>query len=111
MAVRNISMLFSASDFYSYTNFQSAAEAYRYRLAQEMNVLQMKYISNKKQGANDKPYSISRSHWQSFPDFKYRHLAAAAVFENAVVPLLALAVWGLLSFLMIVFTAKKAKAI
>ena len=111
MAVRNISMLFSASDFYSYTNFQSAAEAYRYRLAQEMNVLQMKYISNKKQGANDKPYSISRSHWQSFPDFKYRHLAAATVFENAVVPLLALAAWGLLSFLMIVFTAKKAKAI
>jgi len=110
-AIKNISMLFSATDFYSYINFQNAAEAYRYGLAKEMNVLQMKYISNKKQGESDKPYSISRSHWQSFPDFEYRQLNAAAVFRNAVVPLAALAIWCLLSFLLIVLTAKKAKAI
>ena len=48
MMVKHNSMAMAGSDFESYINFQQQAEAYRYSLAQRMNELQTKYISNAK---------------------------------------------------------------
>ncbi|TDH18397.1 DUF3526 domain-containing protein [Segetibacter sp. 3557_3] len=110
-AIKVISSVFSGTDFYSYTNFQSAAERYRYRLAQEMNALQIKLIPNTKPRDNEQPFSISRDHWQAFPDFENSHVQRGVLFQNAAAALAALALWSTLTILIILRSAKKAKAI
>lgn len=111
ISFKNISMAFSGTDFAAYRHFQQQAETYRYELAQTMNVLQMKYISNKKLSSTDKPYSIDKSHWTSFPDFKYHYLPVSAIIKQQWVALFALAVWLGLSVFLINYIAGKAKVI
>lgn len=111
ISFKNIAMAFSGTDFAAYRHFQQQAETYRYDLAQTMNVLQMKYISNKKLSSADKPYSIDKSHWTSFPDFKYQYQSVNAVVKQQWVALVALVVWLLMSFLLINYIAVKAKVI
>ncbi len=108
---KNITMAFSGTDFSAYRSFQQQAETYRYDLAQTMNLLQMKYISNKKLSTTDKPYSIDKSHWTSFPDFSYRYQSFDEIIKQQWVALVALAAWLLLSVFFIHFTAAKAKVI
>lgn len=111
IAQKNISMAFAGTDFSAAINFQAQAEAYRYRLAQEMNNLQIELISNSQPGAGEKPHSISRDHWTSFPDFHYRFLKADRIFSTEMISLLALLCWVVLSILIIHLVARKAKAI
>jgi ABC-2 type transport system permease protein len=108
---KNITMAFSGTDFAAYRNFQQQAEAYRYDLAQTMNILQMKYISNKKLSSTDKPYSIDKTHWTSFPDFRYRYQPVNIIFQQQWVALIALVAWLLMSVFLIHFIAGKAKVI
>lgn len=108
---KNIAMAFSGTDFTAYRHFQQQAETYRYHLAQTMNELQIKYISNKKPGGTDNPYSIDKSHWTSFPDFIYKYQAVSTVIKQQWVALAALAVWLLMSLLLINYIAVKAKVI
>jgi ABC-2 type transport system permease protein len=89
-------MALTGSDFASYKDFQEQAENFRYGLAQKMNTLQIQYISNAKLGDHDKPYSISRQHWQELPDFKYRFKKSGAVFKNEALSIAALFFWILL---------------
>ncbi len=69
VAVKRLSVALSGTDFDSYAAFQQQAEDYRYHLAQEMNELQMEFISNTRPGPDDQPQLISRDHWEEFPDF------------------------------------------
>lgn len=111
ISFKNITMAFSGTDFAAYRHFQQQAETYRYKLAQTMNVLQMKYISNKKLSSTDKPYSIDKTHWTSFPDFTYQYQSVNTVIKQQGVALTALAVWLVMSVLLINYTAAKAKVI
>jgi ABC-2 type transport system permease protein len=111
ISFKNITMAFSGTDFAAYRYFQQQAETYRYDLAQTMNVLQMKYISNKKLSSTDKPYSIDKSHWTSFPDFKYQYQPVSVIIKQQWVALMALAVWLVMSVLFINYIAVKAKVI
>jgi ABC-2 type transport system permease protein len=111
ISFKNITMAFSGTDFAAYRHFQQQAETYRYKLAQTMNVLQMKYISNKKLSSTDKPYSIDKTHWTSFPDFKYQYQSVNTVIKQQWVALTALSVWLVMSLLLINYTAAKAKVI
>ncbi|OQP62208.1 ABC transporter permease [Niastella populi] len=108
---KNITMAFSGTGFSAFLSFQQQAEKYRYDLAQTMNVLQMKYISNKKLSSTDKPYSIDKSHWTSFPDFRHRYQSVNEIIQQQWVALVALAAWLLLSVILIHFTAAKATVI
>lgn len=110
-AVKNISMALAGTDFESYVTFQKETEDYRYQLAQTMNELQIKLISNRKPGPNDKPYSISRDHWKNFPDFKPRFNGIAAALRSEVWSVISLSGWSVLSILLISRVAKNAKAI
>jgi ABC-2 type transport system permease protein len=110
-AIRNISMALSGTDFESYVSFQQEAESYRYQLAQAMNELQMKFISNEKPGPNDKPYIISQKHWKEFPDFKPQHQSIGAALRNELGSILSLALWTIVSVALIIRLSKKAKAI
>jgi ABC-2 type transport system permease protein len=110
-AVRNFSMALCGTDFNAYILFQLQAEAYRYRLAQHMNDLQIKLISNKKLGDHDKPYSISSAYWKAFPDFKYKPLSQARVIKNEMLSLAALLFWMALLIMIVIILSKKLKAI
>jgi ABC-2 type transport system permease protein len=110
-ALRNISMAVSGTDFNAYTRFQEQAEDYRYRLAQHMNDLQIKLISNRKPGDHDKPYSISRAHWKAFPDFKYKGISLGMAIKGEMPSLAALLWWIILLAIIVTILSKKLKAI
>ena len=111
MAIKNVSMAFSGTDFGAYTRFQKEAEAYRYRLAQHMNDLQMKLISNKKLADTAKPYSISKAYWAAFPDFSYKPLSQKEVMKNEIISIIALVFWIAVLLIIINRLSKKLKAI
>lgn len=104
-ALRNISMALSGTDFNSYTRFQQQAEDYRYKLAQHMNELQIKLISNAH------PNNISRAYWKSFPDFKYESKGTATVIKTELLCLEALVSWTVLLAVIAIILSKKLKAI
>jgi ABC-2 type transport system permease protein len=110
-AIRNISMALSGTDFESYVAFQQEAEEYRYQLAQAMNELQMKFISNQKLGPDEKPYTISHEHWKELPDFKPKNPGIGVALRHAGTSILALLLWGALSIVFIILLSRKAKAI
>ncbi|MCW3484260.1 ABC transporter permease [Chitinophaga nivalis] len=93
LAIRYLSMALTAADFDTYADFQDQAEAYRYQLAQQMNKLQMKYISNATPGDTDKPATISHTHWASMPDFQYHFKPVAAVVRTQAATIGALLCW------------------
>ncbi|RYD83231.1 MAG: DUF3526 domain-containing protein [Sphingobacteriales bacterium] len=109
--IKNISMAFSGTDFGAYRSFQEQAENYRYHLAQSMNALQMKYISNYKPGPNDKPQIIEKEHWSAFPDFEYKYQDVSIVLQQQLPALVAMLLWLVFSYVLIYYTSKKAKAI
>lgn len=111
IAVKNISMTLSGTDFGSYVAFQKQAEAYRYQLAQEMNELQMELISNKKPGPDDLPQIISQDHWKAFPDFQHQLISPRSALRSESLSIIALLAWSIVSVGLIIYLSKKAKAI
>lgn len=110
IALKNLSMSLTGTDFESYTDFQQQAEAYRYQLAQRMNELQMKYISNKKPGPEDHPYVISREHWKELPDFHYRFPSFTAIARQQSIAWVSLICWLFFLAIGIKFLSNKLKA-
>ncbi len=110
-AIRHLSMSLSGTDFESYISFQNQAEGYRYTLAQEMNELQMKFISNAKPAPGDKPITISNEHWKEFPDFKHQFVDTGTSLQNESLSIAALICWSIVSLTLILYLSKKAKAV
>lgn len=110
-AIRGLSMALTGTDFRSYISFQQQAETYRYHLAQEMNELQMKYISNSPPAPTDKPHTISREHWREFPDFSHQFVPAGAALSDEGMSIFALIMWSAGSVALVFYLSKKAKAI
>lgn len=93
LAIKQLSMALSGTDYITYADFQEQAEQYRYKMAQHMNALQVRYIPNKKLGPNDKPYAIDKTNWTSLPDFTYKPMSVGAILTHAWRSVLALFVW------------------
>ncbi|MBZ4034976.1 DUF3526 domain-containing protein [Flavobacterium sp. 17A] len=111
IAMKNLSMGLSNTDYESYIDFQKQAEEYRYKMAQKMNALQIKYISNKKPSAGEKPYSISKEHWADLEDFHYEAKPIAIVLKNEIISIISIILWITLLFILIRIAAQKLKAI
>lgn len=109
-AIKNLSMAMSGTDFESYVSFGAQAEQFRYQLAQHMNELQIKLVSNKKLAPTDKPYTISRAYWKAFPDFEYRRLTGAEAAGTELLSLAALLCWAALLAGAVNILSKKLKA-
>ncbi|GGE96143.1 ABC transporter permease [Flavobacterium limi] len=107
IAMKNLSMALSNTDYDSYIDFQKQAETYRYDMAQKMNALQIKYISNKK----DKPAVIDKDHWAEVQEFHYEPKGVLSVLKNEMVSVISLFLWIILLFILIRFASKKLKAI
>jgi len=110
IAIKNISMALSGTDFYAFRNFQIQSEAYRYKLAKTMNELQIKFISNTNKSSADKGSVISQQHWKDFPDFQHEHLCITKVICNEKLSFLALLLWLIGLWLLINYTTKNLKA-
>lgn len=96
MAVKRVSMALAGSDYTTYDHFREQAEAYRYGLAQKMNDLQIKLISNVRgKRVHGKPDILNKSHWSQFPDFNHRFLHFSQNLAQEYISLLALLVWVL----------------
>ena len=101
----------SNTDYDSYIDFQKQAEAYRYNMAQKMNALQVKYISNVKPGPNDKPLTIGKEHWADIAEFHYRPKEITDVLKSEIASVISIFLWIMLLFVFIRIAAKNLKAI
>jgi len=111
LAIKNISMVLSGTDFGSYQIFKKEAENYRYQLAQTMNDLQIEHISNYTSSSADKKAVISQQHWKDFPTFQHRFLTKNEMFESIKYSLLALMIWFFVLILSALFLTKNLKAL
>ena len=109
--MKNLSMGLSNTDYDSYINFQKQAEAYRYDMAQKMNGLQIKYISNKKPRPNEKPLAIGKEHWADVKEFHYEPKRILDVLKNEIISIISIILWISLLFILIKIAAKNLKAI
>ncbi|MCY0970748.1 ABC transporter permease [Chryseobacterium wangxinyae] len=111
MAIKNLSMTASGTDYFAYQQFQDQAEKYRYKLAQQMNTLQIKNISNIKPKPGEKQAMVSNENWKKFPDFQYQFTSLKESLSNQLLPLMAIIFWFLVCILMIELSAKNLKLI
>ncbi|PXY41137.1 ABC transporter permease [Flavobacterium cheongpyeongense] len=107
IAMKNLSMALSNTDYDSYIDFQKKAESYRYDMAQKMNALQIKYISNQK----DKPAVIDKNHWAEVQEFHYEPKGVLSVLKNEIASVISLFSWIILLFILIRLASKNLKAI
>ncbi|MBO9658943.1 MAG: DUF3526 domain-containing protein, partial [Chitinophagaceae bacterium] len=110
-AQRNLSMGLSGTDFNTYSWFQQQAEDYRYQLAQQMNELQIKLISNRRPAQNEAPHSISRDHWKAFPDFVYQRPSLGKVLNDELLSVAALLLWAVMLVALVIVISEKLKAV
>lgn len=96
--VKNNSMALAASDFETYTSFQEQAEAYRYKLAQQMNDLQIALVANTAPKEGSHLLHIDKKHWNELEDFQYKFMSTSTVIKNERITLLAMLSWLVLSF-------------
>ncbi|MFD2939404.1 ABC transporter permease [Flavobacterium notoginsengisoli] len=111
IAIKNLSMGLSNTDYESYIDFQKQAEDYRYAMAQKMNALQIKYISNKKPGPNDKPLTIGKEHWADVEEFHYEPEKIGTVLKNEIVSIISILLWIAVLFILIRIASHQLKAI
>lgn len=107
IAIKNVSMGLSNTDYDSYIDFQKQAEAYRYTMAQKMNRLQIKHISNDK----SKPDAIDKSHWADIQEFHYEPKGIWDVLKSEVISIISIILWMGLLFIFIKIAIKNLKAI
>ena len=111
IAIKNLSMGLSNTDYESYIDFQKQAEDYRYAMAQKMNALQIKYISNKKPGPNDKPLTIGKEHWADVEEFHYDPKEIGTVLKNEIISIISIVLWIAVLLILIRIASQKLKAI
>lgn len=110
LAMRNLSMALAGTDYAGYVDFQRQAETYRYAMAQQLNALQIRYISNVKPKPTEKDHSISNTYWQTIPDFHYQARPVSAVFVSEGLSMLAVLFWALVLLSMFRFLTKTLTA-
>jgi ABC-2 type transport system permease protein len=98
LAIKNISMALSGTDFYAFNDFQTQAEKFRYQLAQTMNELQINHIGNKVKNSADKKAKLDRQEWLNIPDFKHKFLSIKSAFDTEKISFVALLFWVMLLF-------------
>jgi len=101
LAIKNLSMSLSGTDFDTYVNFLLQIEKYRYEQSQYMNDLQMKFISNKAKSSEGKVHVVGSEYWKSVPKFNYEYVTIRETIKKQILAIVALLTWLLLTILFI----------
>lgn len=101
LAIKNLSMSLSGTDFDTYANFLSQTENYRYKQSQYMNDLQMKFISNKAKSSEGKVHVVNKENWKALPTFNYEFISVNKTIISQLLALVTLFVWLLLTLVFI----------
>ena len=101
LAIKNVSMSFSGTDFNTYVNFLAQTEEYRYKQSQYMNKLQMKFIGNEETSSEGKVNVIDKSYWKSAPQFNYEFISVYQTVKTQLLAIITLVFWFLLTLLFI----------
>lgn len=111
IALAQLSMAAAATDLAAHLQFISQAEAYRYRMVQDLNQLQADAVSyaddTAKDAGADQRKRIDRHHWQAIPRFDFRPRPAAAVLGDMLPRLLVLLGWFAASLLLLAASARR----
>lgn len=78
LALRGLSAVLCGTDFRASVQFEREAEAYRYRLVQQLNELHIHEVKYE----NDKAQRLSAHHWEEFEPFRYQRPALGQDFEQ-----------------------------
>jgi len=111
LAIKNVSMSFSGTDFDTYVSFLSQTEDYRYKQSQYMNELQMKFISNKATSSEGKINVIDKSYWKSTPKFNYEYISVYKTIQKQLSAIITLIVWLVLTLLFMTKFSNRFKII
>ncbi|WP_420572888.1 DUF3526 domain-containing protein [Kordia sp.] len=111
LAIKNLSMSLSGTDFYTYSNFLLQTETYRYKQSQYLNELQMKFISNKAKSSEGKVNVIDKSYWKAAPEFSYAFVSITETLRNQIIAVVALFIWLLLVIISITKFSNRFKII
>ena len=112
LAIKNLSMALSGTDFESYADFQNQAEDYRYQLAQKMNELQIKYISpTRVSGSEGSVHVVERSEWEAFPDFQQQFVSIKQTLRIEALAIASLLLWLFLSAWFLLYLSRKSTAV
>jgi ABC-2 type transport system permease protein len=96
LAIRQLSMALSGSDYVTHADFQQQAEKYRFRLVELMN----NYMrDNSKTG--DWDFTVNKEVWSQLPNFQYINPSVSSVLGRSAVSLAALFGWLLMGIVAI----------
>lgn len=104
LAIRNISMSLSSTDFDTYADFQGEAENYRRALVRRMN---NDYRDHSHTGEFYE-YKAGRNLWESIKDFKYTIPQVNFSIAASYLEILALLAWVTAIVLLLTFTVNKS---
>ncbi len=94
LAIRNLSMNLSGTDFDTFTEFQKQTEKYRFEKTKTLNEIHLTQIKYE----NDNKQKVSAKNWQKQPDFSFRPVPVADNLAAGVHCLTALMVWLIAGF-------------
>lgn len=94
LAIRNISMNLSGTDFDSFTAFQKQTEKYRFEKTKKLNEIHLTQIKYQ----NDSQQKVSAKNWQEQPDFAFQPLTINQNLTAGGLSLTALLAWVLAGF-------------
>jgi ABC-2 type transport system permease protein len=94
LAIRNISMNLSGTDFDSFTAFQKQTEKYRFEKTRKLNEIHLRQIKYQ----NDNKQKVSAKNWQQQPDFTFQPLTVTENLAAGGLSLTALVAWILGGF-------------
>lgn len=102
IAVRNLSMAFAATDWYSFNDFQKNTNTYRRHLIRTMNNDMAK---NSRYGEFYE-YEAGRNLWETISDFKYLTPKVTIVFKYYWMEITSLSLWILIMLFLIPSSSK-----
>lgn len=105
LAIRNISMNLTGTDFDSFTAFQKQTEQYRFDKTKRLNEIHLTQVSFK----NNSTQRVSAQNFQEMPDFVYQPMAVNQSFAASVVSVAALLLWLFAGFTVLHFVSTKRK--
>lgn len=115
IAMRDFSMRAAGTDLEAHRRFLDQAEAYRYAIVQQLNRLQAEALTfDDDSNRNSNPEAARRvridtSNWQALPDFSYKAADPAAQLRSAAPAAVWLALWSLLTGLLVVLTTRRLR--